>query len=163
MNHWIYIENHFKLFINNEFVDAQSGKTFPTINPATEEEIAQVQEAGEADVDAAVDAACQAFELDSEWRSMDASARAQIMNRVAQLFRRDAEKLANLEVLNSGKTYWDCLSDVESSAKCIEYYAGWCDKIHGKTIPVGKCGLINSTDNCLVFNLICKQRWLILV
>jgi len=57
------------LFINNEFVDAQSGKTFPTINPATEEEIAQVQEAGEADVDAAVDAACQAFELDSEWRS----------------------------------------------------------------------------------------------
>lgn len=81
------------MFINNEFVDAQSGQTFPTINPATEEVIAQVQEAGQADVDAAVDAACQAFDVNSEWRTMDASARGTLMNKLAELYRRDMEKL----------------------------------------------------------------------
>lgn len=81
------------MFINNEFVDAQSGQTFPTINPATEEVIAQVQEAGQADVDAAVDAACQAFDVNSEWRTMDASVRGALMNKLAELYRRDIEKL----------------------------------------------------------------------
>ena len=83
-----------KLFINNEFVDAESGITFPTYNPATEEVLANVQEAGKADVDKAVAAAKKAFEVNSEWRKMDASARGQMIHKFAQLLRRDAEKIA---------------------------------------------------------------------
>jgi len=125
-----------QLFINNEFVNAKSGKTFPTHNPATEEVIAQVQEAGEEDVDLAVKAARRAFRLDSEWRQMDASARGALIYKFAQLIRRDEEYLARLETLNNGKTYGEALADIDSSVKCLEYYAGWTDKIFGKTIPV---------------------------
>jgi len=71
-----------QLFINNEWVDAKSGKTFDTINPATEEKIASVQEAGQADVDAAVVAANTAFET---WRSTDGSTRRNLLLRLADL------------------------------------------------------------------------------
>ncbi len=64
-----------RLFINNEFVDAESKKTFKTVNPATEEVICEVQEAGPADVDKAVAAAKAAFEIGSPWRTMDATGR----------------------------------------------------------------------------------------
>lgn len=125
-----------QLFINNEYVDAESGITFPTYNPATEEVIAQVQEAGRADVDKAVAAARKAFAVGSEWRTMDASARGQLIHKFAQLLRRDAEKLAKLESLNNGKTYAESLFDIDCTISCFEYYAGWTDKIFGKTIPV---------------------------
>lgn len=125
-----------QLFINNEFVNSVSGKTFPTYNPATEEVIAQVQEADKEDIDKAVAAARAAFRLGSPWRTMDASARGQLIHKFAQLMRRDEEYLAKLEALNNGKPYTDALGDIDYSIKCIEYYAGWCDKIHGKTIPV---------------------------
>lgn len=83
-----------QLFINNEFVDAKSGRTFPTYNPATEEVIAQVQEADKEDIDAAVAAARAAFQLDSEWRKMNASARGALLNKLAQLMKRDKEYLS---------------------------------------------------------------------
>lgn len=82
------------MFINNEFVDAKSGKSFPTYNPATEEVLANVQEGNETDVDLAVDAACEAFKFGSEWRSMDPSARGALIYKLAQLMRRDLNKLA---------------------------------------------------------------------
>lgn len=88
------IIQHTELFINNEFVSAESGVKFATFNPATEEEIAQVHEAGKADVDKAVAAARKAFEIGSEWRSMDVSARGQLIHKFAQLLRRDQEKLS---------------------------------------------------------------------
>jgi len=125
-----------QLFINNEFVDSVSGKTFPTYNPATEEVIAQVAEANAEDVDRAVKAAREAFRLDSEWRTMDVSERGRLMFKLAELMRRDIEELARLETLNNGKPYSDSLGDIDYSIKCIEYYAGWTDKICGKTIPV---------------------------
>lgn len=124
------------MFIDNEFVDALSGRTFPTYNPATEEVIAQVQEADAQDVDRAVKAARKAFALDSEWRKMDASARGQLIHQFAQLVRRDQEYLAKLESYNNGKTYGESLFDIDYSIKCLEYYAGWTDKITGHTIPV---------------------------
>ena len=71
-----------------------SGKTFPTYNPATEEVIAQVQEADSVDVDLAVAAARKAFEIGSEWRNTDPSARGALIYKFAQLMRRDEEKLA---------------------------------------------------------------------
>jgi len=125
-----------QLFINNEFVNSVSGKTFPTYNPATEEVIAQVQEADSADVDLAVAAARKAFEIGSEWRSMDASARGKLMHKLADLMKRDIEELASLESLNNGKPVTFATSDIEASIACLEHYAGWSDKIFGQTIPV---------------------------
>lgn len=125
-----------QLFINNEFVDAKSGRTFPTYNPATEEVLTHVQEAGPEDVDLAVKAARKAFEIGSEWRSMEPAARGALIHKFAQLWREHEEKLAKLESLDTGKPYTDSLGDIDFSIKCLEYYAGWSDKICGKTIPV---------------------------
>ena len=74
-----------KLFINNEWHDSTSGKTFPTFNPATGEKICEVAEAGKADVDKTVVAAQEAFKLGSPWRIMNASERGNLFNRLAQL------------------------------------------------------------------------------
>ncbi|XP_043461545.1 retinal dehydrogenase 1-like [Leptopilina heterotoma] len=125
-----------KLFINNEFVDSVSGKKFPTISPVTEKVIIEVAEGDKADVDRAVAAAKKAFARGSEWRKMDASGRAKLMNKFADLMERDATYLANIETLDCGKTFTSALGDVSASVATIRYYAGWCDKIHGSTIPV---------------------------
>jgi len=126
-----------KLFINNEWVDSVSGKTFPTINPATGEVICQVQEGDKADVEKAVNAARAAFKLGSEWRTMDASKRGTLMNKLADLMERDRVYLASLESLDNGKPFKDAFNiDLSLTIKCIRYYAGWADKTHGKTIPV---------------------------
>lgn len=81
------------MFINNEWVNSLSGRTFPTYNPATEEVIANVQEADKDDVDRAVTAARQAFDLESEWRILDASVRGSMLHKLAQLLKRDKEYL----------------------------------------------------------------------
>ncbi|KAJ7376615.1 Retinal dehydrogenase 1 [Desmophyllum pertusum] len=123
-----------KLFINNEYVDSVSGKTFPTINPVTEEKICDVAEGDKADVDKAVKAANEAFKLGSPWRTMDASQRGNLLYKVADLIERDLDYLASLETLDNGKIFTDALGDIHISAKCFRYYAGWADKITGKTI-----------------------------
>lgn len=144
------------IFINNEWQESASGKTFPTINPATEEIIADVQEGDKPDVDRAVKAATQAFKLNSPWRTMDASDRGRLMNRLADLIERDAGYLASLETLDNGKPYnMSFYADLALTIKCFRYYAGWADKNHGKVIPadgnflcytrhepVGVCGQI---------------------
>jgi aldehyde dehydrogenase (NAD+) len=114
-----------------------SGKTFPTINPATGEKITDVAEGDKADVDIAVNAARDAFKLGSPWRRMDASERGRLLNKLADLMERDAVYLASLETLDNGKPYKTALlGDVALSVKCYRYYAGWADKIEGKTIPI---------------------------
>ena len=125
-----------KIFTNNEWDDALSGKTFPTINPATGEKICDVAEGDKADVDKAVAAACEAFKLGSMWRTMDASQRGVLLNKLADLIERDREYLARLETLNNGKPISESADDLSETIKCYRYYAGWADKIHGKTIPV---------------------------
>jgi aldehyde dehydrogenase (NAD+) len=125
-----------KLLIGNKWVDALSGKTFPTINPATGETIAQVAEADAADVDKAVGAARAAFEKGA-WRKMSASQRGQLMYRLADLVEKNMEELAQLESLDNGKPYQVALAaDLPLTIACYRYYAGWADKIQGKTIPV---------------------------
>ncbi|XP_076619032.1 aldehyde dehydrogenase X, mitochondrial [Colletes latitarsis] len=124
-----------QLFINNEFVDAQSGKKFSTINPANGTVIAEVSEGDKVDVDKAVAAAKKAFTRGSEWRNMDASARGKLMNTFANLIERDLDYIATLETLDNGKTYNNAVWDVQASIDTIRYYAGWCDKILGDTIP----------------------------
>ncbi|XP_058947020.2 aldehyde dehydrogenase 1A1 [Pocillopora verrucosa] len=123
-----------KLFINNEYVDSVSGKTFLTLNPVTEEKICEVAEGDKADIDKAVKAATEAFKLGSPWRTMDASKRGQLLYKMADLIERDLDYLASLETIDSGKLFADSVDDMEFTVKCFRYYAGWADKITGKTI-----------------------------
>ncbi|KAJ8914585.1 hypothetical protein NQ315_017290, partial [Exocentrus adspersus] len=104
-----------KLFINNEFVDAVSKKTFPVYNPTNGQVIAEVAEADKEDVDNAVAAAKAAFARGSEWRSMDASDRGKLISNLAELMLRDISDLAALETLNNGKPYQDALLDIHGS------------------------------------------------
>lgn len=124
-----------KLYIDGKFVDAQSGKTFPTMNPATGKELAQVAEADKADVDIAARAARRAFE--TVWKFTDGSARRDLMLRLADLIEKNREELATIESLDNGKPYSESLNvDLALVVKCFRYYAGWADKIQGKTCPV---------------------------
>ncbi|XP_070570119.1 aldehyde dehydrogenase, mitochondrial-like [Ptychodera flava] len=126
-----------KIFINNEWHDSVSGKTFPTLNPTTGEKICDVAEGDKADVDKAVVAAREAFDLGSPWRTMDASERGVLLNRLADLIERDREYIASLETLDNGKPFMVAyFADLPLSVKCLRYYAGWADKTHGKTIPI---------------------------
>uniref|UniRef100_A0A672GKW3 aldehyde dehydrogenase (NAD(+)) n=1 Tax=Salarias fasciatus TaxID=181472 RepID=A0A672GKW3_SALFA len=127
-----------RLFINNQFQDAVSGRTFPTINPATGEIICQVSEADQVDVDKAVKAARDAFRLGSPWRRMDASHRGLLLNRLADAIERDAAYLA---VSHYSSQDEKTLNSLIQSVKCylkdsLLYYGGWADKWEGKTIPI---------------------------
>jgi len=127
---------HTQIFIDNEYVNSISGKTFATINPATETKIADIQEGDKADVDKAVASSKKAFQLSSPWRRMDASARGVLMFKLADLIERDANYLAGLEALDNGKSFVSAQGDVMGANKILRYMAGWADKVHGKTIPV---------------------------
>ncbi|KAL0270773.1 UNVERIFIED_CONTAM: hypothetical protein PYX00_008070 [Menopon gallinae] len=144
------------IFINNEWHKSVSGKTFKTVNPSTEQVIAEVEEGDVKDVDKAVKAANEAFRFGSPWRKMDASDRGRLLYRLADLLERDQIYLASLETLDNGKPFTASVTvDLPYSIKVLRYYAGWADKIHGKTIPndgnffsftrhepVGVCGQI---------------------
>jgi aldehyde dehydrogenase (NAD+) len=125
-----------KLLIDGKWVNAASGKTFETLNPSTGEVIAHVAEADKADVDKAVDAARRAFETGA-WSQAPASERGRLLHRLADLVEQNKEELAALETLDNGKPISDSLNaDLPLTIACYRYYAGWADKIHGKTIPV---------------------------
>ncbi|MGA7239851.1 MAG: aldehyde dehydrogenase family protein [Bryobacteraceae bacterium] len=125
-----------KILINNRWVDSASGKKFPVINPSTGEEICQVAEADSADVDKAVGAARAAFEHGA-WRKMPASARGVLLNRLADLIERHTDELAALEALDNGKPFGVAKAvDVAATVACYRYFAGWADKIQGRTIPI---------------------------
>ena len=125
-----------QLLIGGRWCDAASGETFATLNPATEEKIADVARAGQKDVDLAVAAARQAFE-EGDWPRMDARDRGKLLNRLADLVEENLEELAALETLDNGKPIRDSrAADLPLVVDCFRYYAGWADKIHGQTIPV---------------------------
>ncbi|CDQ78210.1 unnamed protein product [Oncorhynchus mykiss] len=126
-----------KIFINNEWQDSVSGKTFPVYNPASGEQICEVQEAEKADVDKAVQAARLAFTLGSVWRRMDASERGRLLAKLADLVERDSAYLATIESMDSGKPFLPTLFvDLQGTIKTLRYYAGYADKIHGTSIPM---------------------------
>ena len=123
-------------FINGEWVPAVSGKTFATVNPATEEEIIQVAEGDAADVDAAALAARDAFDH-GPWRTMDARDRGRLMYLLADRMEQEIDSLARLETLDNGKPFNDSRNvDLPLAIDCLRYYAGYADKIHGSTIPI---------------------------
>ena len=126
-----------QILIDNKWVESVSGKRFATINPSTGEKICDVAEADEADVNLAVKAARKAFETRSPWRRMSASERGKLLNRLADLIEKHADDLAKLEALDNGKPYKVArAADLALTIACYRYYAGWADKIQGKTIPI---------------------------
>jgi betaine-aldehyde dehydrogenase len=125
-----------QLYIGGRRIDADSGETFATINPATGSEICQVQQASPSDVDRAVASARQGFEV---WRQLSGAERGRILNRAAGLLRDRNEELARLEVLDTGKPIQEAIAvDVLSGADAIEYYAGLAASIHGETFDLGR-------------------------
>ncbi len=124
-----------RLLINNRWVPSESGKTFATINPSTGDEICQVAEADAADVDKAVKAARTAFA--GPWSKMRASERGRLLYRLADLIEANADELARLETLDNGKPLSIAKAvDVAKTVACYRYFAGWADKVQGKTIPI---------------------------
>jgi len=122
-------------FINGQFVDAASGKTYKSINPTTEEQLCDVSLGDEKDVDIAVLAADDAFKRD--WRDMNARDRGALLYRLADLMEEHLEELATIESLDSGAVYTLALkTHIGMSIQTFRYFAGWCDKIEGKTIPI---------------------------
>src|SRR5262245_52540459 len=124
------------MFIGGKWVDSASGKTFPTVNPATGETICQVAEGDREDVNRAAAAARKAFE-GGPWPKMSGAERGRLLNKLADAVEKHQEELAALESLDNGKPYNDAsTADLPLTIKCYRYYAGWADKNHGKTIPI---------------------------
>ena len=119
-----------QLYVNGGYVDATSGETFQTINPATNRVICEVQQASQADVDAAVVAAQAGFKV---WSMMPAMERTRIMLRAVQILRERNDEIAHLETLDSGKPLSETTTvDIVSGADQLEYYAGLISMLHGQ-------------------------------
>jgi len=123
------------LFINNEWRPALSGKRFPVENPATEEIIAEVALGDAADTDAAVKAARACFESDA-WRGMSARKRGRLLFKTADLLEARLDEFSRLETAHNGKTLFESKIEISMTVNTLRYYAGWCDKITGETLPV---------------------------
>jgi acyl-CoA reductase-like NAD-dependent aldehyde dehydrogenase len=124
-----------RLLINGEWVPAQNGEVFETINPANGQPIGRVALAGPADVDLAVQAARQAFE--GEWSRLPGEERGRLLWKVAELIEANADQLAELETLDNGKPLRVSRhGDIPFAARHFRYYAGWAGKLEGASIPV---------------------------
>ncbi|XP_027729978.1 mitochondrial 10-formyltetrahydrofolate dehydrogenase [Vombatus ursinus] len=128
----------YQCFINGQFVDAEDGQTYDTINPTDGSTICKVSYASVADVDKAVAAAKDAFE-NGEWGRMNARERGRLMYRLADLMEENQEELATIEAIDSGAVYTLALkTHIGMSVQTFRYFAGWCDKIQGSTIPINQ-------------------------
>ena len=138
------------LLIDGQHVPSVSGRTFKTLNPATEQVIATVAEGNEIDVDRAVTAARRAFE--GPWRSMRASERGQILLRLVDLMKEHADEIAALESLDAGKPIAGVLrQDLPAAIDTLTYYAGWADKISGE--------VVSTRDDALTTPCASRSAW----
>ncbi len=125
----------YQLFIDGQWIDAESGKTFTTPNPATGETLAEVAEADKADIEKAVIAARKA--LEGKWSKMSARDRGRLLYKLSQLIEERTKDLAALETADNGKPIRESMYvDLPQVAENFEYFAGWATKIEGETIPV---------------------------
>ncbi|MGB8674205.1 MAG: aldehyde dehydrogenase family protein [Candidatus Acidiferrales bacterium] len=134
----------YRNYINGQWVESASGKVFPVFDPSTEEIIAEVPDAGQKDVDAAVAAAKAAFDS-GPWPQTTAQERGRILFRLAERIRKESAALAELESRNSGKPIVEAEYDIADTATCFEYYGGLATKVLGHVNPV--------PDNALSFTL----------
>ncbi len=141
----IQLKKQYDLFINGKWTKPKSGKYFKTINPANEKLIAEVAEAGEADVNMAVSAAEKAFK---GWSSLSGKERGKYLFRLARLIQEKARELAVIETLDGGKPIRESRDiDIPLAAAHFFYHAGWADKLeyafpNRKTEPLGVAGQI---------------------
>lgn len=140
------ISPRYGLFINGSFQKPASGKYFPTLNPANEEKLSEVAEAGTADVNQAVSAARKAYE--KHWRKMPGHERAKYIYRISRMIQERARELAIIESMDGGKPIRESRDfDVPAAANHFFYYAGWADKLeyafpNRNPTPLGVAGQI---------------------
>src|SRR6201989_1474086 len=131
-----FIDKPRKMLINGQWVNAASGKTFPTYNPATGEVLAHVAEGDREDIEQAVRAARNAFD-NGPWRRMTVSERGRLVWKLADLLEQHIEEFAYLESLDNGKPLTIAkAADVPLAVDLLRYMAGWATKIEGNTIPI---------------------------
>jgi betaine-aldehyde dehydrogenase len=129
-----------RLYIGGEYVDATSGETFDTLDPATGETLARVQQASEADIDRAVRSA---REGQREWAAMTAMQRSRILRRAVDLLRARNDELAAIETRDTGKPIAETRAvDIVTGADVIEYYAGLATAIEGEQIPLRESSFV---------------------
>ena len=127
-----FVQSAHKLLIDGDWVEAASGKTFPTINPATEETLAEVATGEAEDIDRAVRAARRAFDDDSPWRRMNASDRGRLIWKIADLIEEHADELAMLESLDNGKPFAIArAADVAAGGGPVPLHGGLADEDRG--------------------------------
>ncbi len=142
----VRLEDRYGLFVNGEFVEPKSGRYFPTIDPATEDVLAEVAEAGDEDVDLAVGAARDAYE--TTWSRLPGRERAKYLYRIARQLQERAREFAVLESMNGGKPIKESRDvDLPLAAAHFFYYAGWADKLdyafpHATSRPIGVAGQV---------------------
>src|ERR671938_1109128 len=125
----------YQLFIGGQWVDAESGKTFETPNPATGQTLAEVAEGDNGDIDKSVAAARRAFE--GKWSKMSARDRGRLLYKLSQLIEEHSAELAALETADNGKPIRESqYVDLPQVVENFEYFAGYATKIEGETIPV---------------------------
>jgi len=135
-----YVAKTRQMLINGKWVDAASGKTFPTYNPATGDVLAHVAEGDKEDINRAVAAARAAFDT-GPWRKLSPSERGRMIWKLADLVEKHAEEFAQLESLDNGKPLTIArVADVPLTADMFRYMAGWTNKIEGNTIPLSAQG-----------------------
>jgi len=135
-----FVARRHPLLIDGRFVEAASGKTFPSYDPATGEVLAHVAEGDREDVDRAVRGARRAFES-GPWPALTPSQRGRLLWKLADLLEAHAEELAELESLDNGKPLTVArAADVPLAVDCLRYFAGWATKIEGSTIPISVPG-----------------------
>ncbi|MGF1793940.1 aldehyde dehydrogenase [Photobacterium profundum] len=138
------VREQFQMLINGQWIDAKSGKTFESINPATEQVWGEFPFADANDVDDAVRSAHAAFESD-EWRLMTASQRGKLLRKLGDLVGENKEKLAQLESKDNGKLIRETLGQVGYLPEFFYYYAGLADKVEGETLSLDKPDLFGYT------------------
>jgi aldehyde dehydrogenase (NAD+) len=133
-----------QLLINGQWRDASGGATMAVVNPATEVVIADVASAGPDDVNAAVEAARGA--LAGSWGTLPARDRGRLLWKLGDRLMERADEIARLETLHNGKPIFESRQiEIPACVECLQYFAGWADKIHGETVPV--------KDKALVYTL----------
>lgn len=134
------------LHIGGQDVPSLSGRTFTTFDPSTGTALAEIPRGDQADIDAAVMAARQAFDV-GDWRwKLTPSERANILWKFAELIEKHGEILAQLDALDNGRPVSVTRrSDVPLSVEHLRYFAGWVNKVHGQTIPVNEPQTLNYT------------------
>src|ERR1700739_4545712 len=131
-----FIEKPRKMLINGKWVNAASGKTFPTYNPATGEVLAQIAEGDREDIEQAVKAARKAFDH-GPWRKLTAAERGRLMWKLSDMLEEPTEQFAYLESLDNGKPLGIAkAADVPLAVDLFRYMAGGCTKLGGNPIPL---------------------------